>query len=97
MAITGTSTQAEIVTEYLNNVNYDVNGSAGECKLFIAACRALLVMHPANWQHAGSTIQYNPQLWETQLNDAKTWLAANGTGSQSDGGVSHLAFRGDWR
>lgn len=97
MTITSASTQADIVGEYLDNLSYDLNSSASQCKLFIAACRALLVMHPSNWEQSGSRIQFNAELWSQQLNEAQNWLSANGTGSQSNGGVSHLSFRGDWR
>lgn len=97
MAITSASTQAEIIGEYLDNLSYDSNGSASQCQSFIAACRALLVMHPGDWQQGSSRIQYKPELWERQLSQAQNWLAVNGTGSQSDGGVSHLSFNGGWR
>ena len=97
MTITSASTQADIVGEYLDNLSYDIDGSAAKCKLFIAACRALLVMHPNNWEQTSVKIQFDPKLWADQLNAAITWLAVNGTGSQSNGGVSHLSFGGSWR
>ena len=97
MAITSASTQAEIVGEYLDNIGYDIDSSASKCKLFIAACRALLVMHPGTWQQDKVSIQYDAVRWENQLNEARSWLNANGSGSQSNGGVSHLSFNGSWR
>lgn len=96
MAITSASTQAEIVGQYLDNLSYDSNNSASQCRAFIAACRALLVMHPANWQQSGVTIQYDAKQWQQQLDEARNWLSVNGSGSQSDGGVTHLSFGGGW-
>lgn len=98
MTISSASTQDDIVGEYLDNLNYDINGSASQCKSFIAACRALLVMHPSNWQQSSASIQFDAKLWESQLNAAMDWLNVNGaSSSQSDGGVTHLSFGGSWR
>lgn len=93
MAISSSSTQNQIVAAYLDNLNYDINESVSECRSFVAACRALLVMHPSNWSQSGANIQFSPELWQRQLDDAKSWLAANGDSSGvGSGGVSHLAF-----
>lgn len=89
MAITSESTQAEIIGQYLDNVSYDVDGDTTKVGLFIAACRALLVMHPANWNHSGESIGFNPEMWRQQLRDAQQWLASNGT---TTSGVKHLSF-----
>jgi hypothetical protein len=90
MSINASSTQQEIVGQYLDNLSYDMDGSVAKAKLFIAACRALLVMHPTTWSHAQSSIQFNPNLWEKQLQDAQRWLSSR----VSQGNVNHMSFRG---
>lgn len=96
--ITSSSTQADIVEAYLDGVSYDTEGSVSKAKTFIEACRALLVMHPADWQKGAHRIMYRPELWQTQLERALKWLDANedlGTsGGPGRAGVKHLDFRG---
>ncbi len=96
MAITSASTQADIVAQYLDNLGYDHSGSVSSCQLFIAACRALLVMHPSNWEDGRSAITFNPKLWQQQESDARTWLNANST-TAGQGSVRHLSFGSDFR
>lgn len=92
MAITSASTQADIVGEYLDNLSYDINGSTSQAAAFIAACRALLVMHPSDWQHNQSRITYTPQLWNQQLQAAMAWYSARSAGT-GGGAATHLAFQ----
>lgn len=89
MAITASSTQGEIIQEYLSNLSYDVEGSTAKAGRFIAACRALLVMHPGNWSHAQNTIQFDPRLWKEQLDSALQWLASAREGQSR---VHHMSF-----
>ena len=94
MAIDYLSTQQDIVGQYLDNLGYDHSESVASCKLFIAACRAMLVMHPSNWSQSGTSIAFAPELWLRQQQEAQIWLNAN-LPTQS-GQVKHLAF-GDFR
>jgi len=96
MSIDSASTQDQIVAEYLENCGYDVEASATKCQAFIKACRALLVMHPANWSQTSTTIQYEPRLWKEQLDVALEWLRAN-QADQGGGSVLHLSFGSDFR
>jgi hypothetical protein len=94
MAINAHSTQQDIVGQYLDNLGYDHADSTVSCKLFIQACRALLVLHPSNWSQSSVNMTFDPQLWQRQLDAAQQWLAANS--STVSGSVRHLAF-GDFR
>jgi len=96
MAITSASTQADIVGQYLDNLDYDHSSSVSACKLFIAACRALLVMHPNDWQQNNSRVTFSPQLWRQEQQSAQTWLNANST-AVGTGSVKHLSFGCDFR
>ena len=91
MGVNRTSSQADIVAQYLDNVGYDHTNSVSSCKAFIEACRALLIIHPQNWSDEGAQIAFNPQLWHEEQQHAQQWLAANSTTS-GQGSVKHLAF-----
>jgi hypothetical protein len=93
MSIDANTTQQQIVGKYLDNLGYDHSGSVAQCKLFIQACRALLVMHPSTWSASSQSISFDPRVWQQQLSEAQAWLNAN---TQSAGSVKHLAF-GDFR
>lgn len=94
MAIDSTSTQEDIVAQYLDNIGYDHAASATSAKLFIQACRAMLVMHPATWSQSSTSITFDPRLWQQQQQAAEQWLAVNQY--TTSGAVRHLAF-GDFR
>ena len=94
MAIDHLSTQQDIVGQYLDNLGYDHNESVASCKLFIQACRAMLVMHPSTWSQSGVNITFDPTAWRQQAAQAEIWLNANQT--SGGGSVKFLAF-GDFR
>lgn len=94
MTIDSASTQDDIVAAYLDNLGYDVDGSASQARVFIKACRALLVMHPSQWSETSTQMTFDPQLWKSQLDSALAWLAQNT--EAASGSVRHLAF-GDFR
>ena len=91
MAIDSSSTQAQIVAQYLDNLGYDHSGSVSAAKLFIEACRALLVMHPDKWEGEDTNFEFDKSLWTKELEKAQDWLNANSTASGT-GSVRHLAF-----
>lgn len=66
--------------QYFDNLDYDTESSVAKCKLFITACRALLLHIPAKMQHGGSGadgFEFNQEELRLQLADARTWLAGN--------------------
>lgn len=74
MAITATSTLAEIRAEYLGNVGYsDVTGAAA----FAAACRALLVMLPNRSMSGSKQAEFDVRLIEKQLAGAERYVIVN--------------------
>lgn len=95
MAITSASTQADIVGQYLDNAGYDITESVASAKLFVEACRALLIMQPSDWQHGASKIGFDPAEWRREKLEAQTWIQANGTAGQ--GSVKHLSFGVNFR
>lgn len=94
MSIDSLSTQQDIVGQYLDNLGYDHAGSASSCRLFIQACRALLVMQPSAWSQSSTNITFDPRLWQQQLEQAESWLNASASAGSS---VSYYGFGGDFR
>lgn len=93
MAITSASTLADIKGQYLDNADYEESASVSKAKLFITACRALLLKLPANTAGAGGgSIALSPQLIAAEMNQARAWLSSNNTDRNS--GVKHLSFEG---
>ncbi len=93
MEINESTTQEQAVAGYLANLTYDVDGSASKCRGFIAACRALLVLHPSNWSQSQQQIAFNPQLWQLQLDDALHWLSGHST-DPAAARVKYVSFGG---
>lgn len=61
---------------YLDNADFDVSEDVAKCRLFITACRQLLVLLPS--RSAGfqaSETEFSTELLEKQLASAREWLA----------------------
>lgn len=86
-------TQDGVVQLYLENAAYDANQSVEQCRRFIAACRALLAIHPADWQHNQQRIAFDQGQWERQIQQATAWMAANACNDVSPK-VVHASFGG---
>lgn len=79
------------LAQFEANLGYDVNQSVTECKLFITACRAILVLRPTLMSVDGTQLSFsNIQM---QLEVAQKWLRANG----GAGGNRVAARRWDMR
>jgi hypothetical protein len=84
MAITSSSTFADIQAQFIDNSAYDVNASVVECRLFIHACRVYLLKTPKRQRHGGASgdeTEMDPTLVKSMLDKAEAWLAANDTAS----------------
>jgi hypothetical protein len=95
MPITSTSTIDQIKAAYVDNSAYDVNASVAQAKLFVQACRVLLLVMPKMAGQDRATLSLSPELVAQQLADATRWL-----GGQADttaaviggGGTRHFSF-----
>ncbi|MEM6260149.1 MAG: hypothetical protein AAGI37_17880 [Planctomycetota bacterium] len=93
MAINGASTLADIKGQYLDNVDYEETASLSKARLFVSACRALLLKLPANTAGArGGAVAMSPGLIRDEMNQARAWISANNTNRNS--GVKHLSLEG---
>ena len=79
MALSGTSTLAEIQTAYLENADYQESGDVTKAKTFVTACRMLLVKMPEEADHSGERLQFDMELIRDEMKAAQSWLQAKDT------------------
>lgn len=84
MALTSANTPDEIVAQYIDNSLYDLNNSANEARLFIQACRIILVSRPESMSSAGLSQKFNIANVGAEAKKAEAFLVAiNGTNNAS--------------
>lgn len=95
MAITSASTLAEVIAEFEDNADYDVENDTAKCRLFIVACRFLLNRNPTEIAHGSGRVRIEPGAIQSLLSTAEDWLETNDTTSAAGprGYVRHAAFR----
>lgn len=82
------STLATAKAAYLANTDYaDGAGDAAKARAFRSACRALLVLLPAQAAHGGSSTTMSVQSVEAELARAERWIAAHDADAASAGRV----------
>ncbi len=77
MAVTSSSTLAQIKADYEDNADYDLEASTAKCKLFIHAARLLVSRVSEEAENAGRKVGTRTQKYETEIKAAKDWLALN--------------------
>ena len=63
---------------YLATSGYDVDASVADAKLFVKACRQLLLLLPRGSADERTRTDLSPDLIREQLNAARSWLAGLG-------------------
>lgn len=80
------ATYAQSVTDYTTNSDFDIEDSAAKAKLFIKACRDLLLLMPAEAEKGarGQTerTSLSPELIQSEMHRATNWLARKQDGGQ---------------
>lgn len=98
MAITISSTVADCVAQWVDNADYDTEGSAAKCRLFIHAVRVLLIKVPKKVNHGGQGAdgyEVDPVVLQAELTTARAWLCANDStmaDASGGGGVIYPDF-----
>lgn len=86
---------ADARSAYFTNAGYDANNSAAECRLFITACRKLLMLPKrASSGERDEEVELDLTLIRDQLNDASSWLADAVDQADGGGAVIHADFSG---
>ena len=71
------NTYALAEAQYLDNLDYDTDNSVAKCKLFIAACRALLHFVLSSTSTATSSMGNEPQKYREEIDAATDWVGAH--------------------
>lgn len=79
VAITSSSTLAQVQTEYLDTLDYATANDAALAARFIKAARFLLVMMPKRASRESESAEWDLDGIRAALNEANGWLAINGT------------------
>jgi hypothetical protein len=95
LAISSTSTLAEVIAQFEDNADYDVSADTAKAKLFIVACRILLRRNPNEVAHGTGRVRIEPGAIQGELDAAMAWLKANDSTSVAGprGYVRYANFR----
>jgi hypothetical protein len=81
VAITSSSTLAQVQTEYLDTLDYAASADAALAARFVKAARYLLVMMPKRASRESESAEWDLDGIRAALNEANGWLVVNGTAS----------------
>ncbi len=89
------STLAAARTAYLANASYAEDKSPPEAQAFLSACRALLLLLPAESGDRGGHMRLNPELVQKEMDEARKWLEGNDPATPKATFTSFWGFRGE--
>ena len=94
MALTSSSTDAQVQSAFEDNALYDVNGSTTEAKDFVQACRYLQHRMAQEVRHGGASVRDEYLKYQKLEETAIGWLKTNDTSfaGGASGFVKHLGF-----
>src|SRR5215207_8957877 len=84
--LTSSSTLVEIENAYVDNASYEEDASVAKAKAFITAARILLLKLPEESGTRESHLKLSKAEIAAQLEQARTWVAANDTGDSGSSG-----------
>jgi hypothetical protein len=96
MAVDSSSTLAEVEAAYDDNASYDANGSAAQCRAFMAAVRILLRRLPTEQGTRENNARWDMTLLSKELARAQEWLDANTGPTSGVTGTSSRVTRGSF-
>jgi hypothetical protein len=76
-----------VIEAYVTNLSYQSNNSPSEAKAFIAACQELIVRRPERTMIDGNMVSFSTKELKSELQLARSWLAANDSSSKSSSGT----------
>lgn len=94
MALSSTSTDAEVYAAYEDNANYRELESAEKAWRFVEACRILIFRMPKSAGGVGGgALQMNPEMLQDELHRAELF-AESRSANRTTGSVRHVSFEG---
>lgn len=94
MALSGSSTYDEAVVEYLTNAGWHETNDLAKARLFITACRHLLLRAPSRSQHGDEHAEFDRTLIQAELDRAKAFVDSSSGVSDGGSGVYHADLSG---
>ena len=85
MALTSTSTLAEVKAAYRDNLDYDTSASLSKCVAFIQAARFWITYIVDEVASGDQRVRDNYQKLQDELKKAEQWRAANDSTAQTAG------------
>jgi hypothetical protein len=93
MSLTSTSTIAEIQAAYVDNALFDVDNSLTQARLFVQACRILLLKMPKMAAQDRASLQLNPEMIQAEMERGVAFIANNPSATGGGGGGNrHFSF-----
>lgn len=83
MALTSSSSISDIVSQYVDSSLYDVDNSLPMARLFIQACRILLIKRPKSISTDGVSTQFDPAQIRAELERANAFVAVRSRARQA--------------
>lgn len=91
MALTSASTFAEVLAEYKDTANYEINASAAEARRHVVAIRYLLVEMPNVSTKGSNSVGFSKSELQEQLKSAEEY-ARLGRGNRT-GATRYASFK----
>ena len=93
-SLSSSSTDTEVWNSYDDNASYEEDSDTAKAAAFITACRILLQRRPkrAGWQQ-GAEQEFDPSVYEQQMQDARDWKANQSEVTQGGPGAVLADFR----
>lgn len=90
--LTSSSSFEDVLAAYVDNCDYEDDGSVAKAKLFRKTCRILLMIYPKRLKQANQQeVETDPRVLQEQLERATDYIAA--FSDDSGGQVVHADFQ----
>lgn len=87
------STYADAKAAYQDNASYDLQGDTDMCRMFIDACRHLVLLMDTRSRSGDSESEFDASQLRKEIDEAKSWLAANDATATTSQAAGRVVFR----
>ena len=91
--MTTAAQQSAAETAYLDNADYAETLNVSKCRLFITACRKLLLILPSSVSKGANSMTNRIDLIRDELREAQLWLEAHSEDDVSGPKVTLTSFK----
>jgi len=90
MALSGTSTLADAITEYKTTADWHDANDIAKAKRFVTACKFMIAIRAERFRNGQQTLEFNAAVVQAEMADAKRFIESTRDNRKS---VLHTAFR----